>query len=462
MIAKFGFQQYDALDEDSRGYVYGNITSTPSTKDRAVLLIVPQMLISTLFSDSMYGQSCDSMLQNLSSIAFEPVCLPKGTDDIMRWIPCASGKLCSEEEDQAKVVKGSQMTLRVKEPYTPEYWYVVLAACTLDANCNWTSSKSGISINYDIWLTNGSPLAHYVNPFSHQFSFDEQDSVEMYLIFLFLYILLSLCEWRAITLCKQPRTPPRQRFLCWIIATKTAGLMLQSVNVVVFAYDGQGIASARFLGEAARLFSVCLLCLLLILLSRGWSLSDTGCSAFNRITLFLWIAFTTTHFILFIINSYYIVDVLHDVDVFKSWPGYGMLLVRMGQALWFLTEIRYSIDREPNEEKAVFLAHFGAGFLVWFVYLSGLGIVASFISILWRFKIILAITTIANFIAIACLVHLFWPTSANRRFFLTDLSLHRRMGRLDSHEMEDFERLLIGEKADSDSDFPGESNPHDI
>jgi hypothetical protein len=49
----------------------------------------------------------------------------------------------------------------------------------------------------------------------------------------------------------------------------------------------------------------------------------------------------------------------------------------------------HSCFREDDDEKAQFLAHFGAGFLVWFVYLPVLGVIASQISQLWRFKIIL-------------------------------------------------------------------------
>ncbi|KAK5969191.1 hypothetical protein GCK32_020431, partial [Trichostrongylus colubriformis] len=113
------------------------------------------------------------------------------------------------------------------------------------------------------------------------------------------------------------------------------------------------------------------------------------------------------------------------------------------------------------EERATFVAHIGAGFLVWFVYLPGLGVVASFISQLWRFKIILGITTFANYIAIACLVHLFWPTSSYRKYFQDELNLHRRMDRTESHEMHDLERLLF-ESDHSDADFPDDDNSHPL
>ncbi|VDM42287.1 unnamed protein product, partial [Toxocara canis] len=305
VIAKFGFQQIDPLETDtktSRGFIYGNVSSESSYRSRAVLFIVPQTLLSSFFLDSIYGQTCESMLQNVSLLAFETNCMPKGKGDIMRWVPCRKGSLCDDESDPTKVVSGYQMTLRVEEPYAPEYWYVLLIGCNLDANCSWVPSGERISVNYDVWLTNGSPLAQYLNPFTHQFSFEEQDSAEMYLTFLLLYSILCLCQWRALALIHQPRILPRQKLLTCIIATKTAGLALQSLNVVVFAFDGQGVMVARLFGEMFRLWSVCVLCLLLILLSRGWSLNDVKSSSSDRIAVLVWAILTTTHFALFFIN----------------------------------------------------------------------------------------------------------------------------------------------------------------
>ena len=85
----------------------------------------------------------------------------------------------------------------------------------------------------------------------------------------------------------------------------------------------------------------------------------------------------------------FVYDVLHDVDIYSAWPGHGMILIRIIYAIWFLIEIRELIDSEQNRHKAEFLAHFGAGFLVWFVSLPMIGTVASFVSQLWRFSLIL-------------------------------------------------------------------------
>lgn len=449
IVAKFGFQQTNSFDkEHTRGFIFGNVTSLNQPAGRAALFIVPQTLISNFFSDSMYGQTCDSLLHNISRVAFEAKCFQKGTSDVLRRIPCAKGKLCQEEDDPAKVVSGFQMTMKVEEPVTPQYWYVVLVRCTLNDNCSWISSGKNVEISYDLWLTNGSPSAEHIDLFAYQFSFDEQDSVIIYSLSLAMYIVLSIFEWRAVAVRKQDQISGKQKLLCLILFTKTLGLFLQSLNVIVFAYDGRGLVVARFLGEFFRLGSICILYLLLILLSRGWSINDYSCCSCNRTAILAWIVIVLLHYFFFFANFFFVVDLLHDIDVFKSWPGYGMLLVRMCQALWFLTEIRYTISRENSEEKAVFIAYFGAGFLVWFVYLSALGVIVSYVSVLWRFKVILTITTFANFVAISSLVHLFWPTGSYSRFFISQTNPHRRLDSVNSAEIRDIEYLL----QDSDSD----------
>ncbi|MFH4984471.1 hypothetical protein AB6A40_011180 [Gnathostoma spinigerum] len=349
------------------------------------------------------------------------------------------------------------MTLRIEESVSPKYWYLMIVGCELSSDCKWVSSPRNITVTYDLWLTNGSPLSKYFNPFGHQFSFDEQDSAEIYLLFLFLYIVLSLIHWRAVALSKKHQFEACRKIISAVIGMKVLGLSLQSLNVVVFAYDGKGISLARYLGEIFRVGSVCLMCLLLLLLSHGWSFSETSESICSNHIAYVWTCLSVIHFVLTTVNFFFVDDVLRDVDVFKAWPGYGMLMLRMVQALWFLAEIRQSIKKEPNDSKAEFLAHFGAGFLVWFLYLSGLGVISMFISVIWRFKVILVITTMANFIAVSCLVHLFWPTGSASKYFQSgEVRFSRRTSRFNSNELEDLEKLLIDDGDESDMEFSNE------
>ncbi|GIY50694.1 gpcrRhopsn4 domain-containing protein [Caerostris extrusa] len=65
---------------------------------------------------------------------------------------------------------------------------------------------------------------------------------------------------------------------------------------------------------------------------------------------------------------------------------------------------------ENDRAKLRFYVHFGAGILVWFVYLPVVALIALQISALWRAKLLLGITSSADFLAYAIMAHLLWPT----------------------------------------------------
>lgn len=57
--------------------------------------------------------------------------------------------------------------------------------------------------------------------------------------------------------------------------------------------------------------------------------------------------------------------------------------------LWFLWELRNTMKYEHSTRKLDFLLHFGASSLVWFIYLPIIAIVASQVSPMWRYKLLL-------------------------------------------------------------------------
>ena len=72
------------------------------------------------------------------------------------------------------------------------FWFLSMVACHRVSSCRWEISlqERPTKIRYSVWLVNGSPEAKHLNPFEHQFSFDEQDVIEIYLSFLLAYIVL--------------------------------------------------------------------------------------------------------------------------------------------------------------------------------------------------------------------------------------------------------------------------------
>lgn len=57
--------------------------------------------------------------------------------------------------------------------------------------------------------------------------------------------------------------------------------------------------------------------------------------------------------------------------------------------LWFLWELRNTMKYEHSTKKLDFLLHFGASSLVWFIYLPIVAIIATQVSPLWRYKLLL-------------------------------------------------------------------------
>ncbi|KAH7706257.1 antigen, partial [Aphelenchoides avenae] len=387
------------------GYIFGNVTDAEEAAggaggghkikaaERVALFIVPETQYLQLLAngpfDGRRSDMCSTILRNISAIAFEPKCFPKGRSDILRWAPCEKGNLCADEDDPKKVISGYQFTFRVKEPITPQFWYVVLMACTLNDNCTWVRSTSVSTVRYDLWLVNGNPLVNAGDPLSKQFSFDEQTMPEMYFCALAAYIILASIQAKGISVSKHRRMPPRQRTLTWIIGLELTGLFFESVNALIFAAAGRGVGLFSFTGELCIVLATCLLCLLLILLSRGWSLNTSASDAYNSITHYVWLLVSGVHVGFFVHNYFFTEGVPKRVDFYKSWAGYGIVGIRLLQALWFLFEVKRTIRRELNESRAIFLANFGAAYMVWFVYLVGLGAIAGFISDLWRLKVIL-------------------------------------------------------------------------
>lgn len=83
------------------------------------------------------------------------------------------------------------------------YWYVSIVSCYLDEEtCSWhhysgAPSKDNTTLTdipqtleYDFWLVNGSPNLSIYNSMLYQFSFDRQNTLELYLMFWLCYIIL--------------------------------------------------------------------------------------------------------------------------------------------------------------------------------------------------------------------------------------------------------------------------------
>lgn len=113
------------------------------------------------------------------------------------------------------------------------FWYISVVACYRDENCTWHyfdadklraagPDKSTVAadksfnrrlidnldyeIKYDIHLVNGNPNQSTSNPFTFHFSVDQQNILEMNLIFLIVYLILVPMQMYAVHIQKHPVT----------------------------------------------------------------------------------------------------------------------------------------------------------------------------------------------------------------------------------------------------------------
>ena len=76
-------------------------------------------------------------------------------------------------------------------------------------------------------------------------------------------------------------------------------------------------------------------------------------------------------------------------DHIHKWNFTSQISYRSAIMIWFLWELRNTMKYEHSTKKLDFLLHFGASSLVWFIYLPIVAIVASQVSPLWRYKLLL-------------------------------------------------------------------------
>jgi len=98
----------------------------------------------------------------------------------------------------------------------------------------------------------------------YQFSFDAQDTVEIYLVFLACYLFLTPLQVYAVTRQKHPVPKLFTAGLLFALG----GVFLNVIHCLKFAFDGQGVESAAIAGGILDICSQTTLMLLLLLLAK--------------------------------------------------------------------------------------------------------------------------------------------------------------------------------------------------
>ncbi|XP_063216175.1 transmembrane protein 145 [Bacillus rossius redtenbacheri] len=417
-LVKFGIQKTSPHNpKESFGYIFGNITSNVNVSQFITFAVLDREYFLEYYGNrSLHDKelACEKMFNKISTIAFDYDCFNQG-EDFLRKVPCPKDELCPEENPPWNVIKGHQFTFAIEDLKQPRFWYVSLVACYRNQEtCRWHHFQDEIELSYDIWLVNGNPNQSTHNPLGYQFSFDRQDTLELYLVFFVCYVVLLPLQLYAVTRQQHPVT----RLFTASLLLEFLALSFILIHVVTFALDGVGLYQMEVAGDIFDILSRTTFMLLLLLLAKGWAVTRLELT-YKPLVFLTWILYGVVQVLLYVWNMTE-VDIIDDIDEYQTWPGWLVMVFRTLIMVWFLFELRNTMLYEHNSQKLNFFLHFGASALVWFIYLPVVALIALQVSTLWRFKLLLGITYSADCLAYCIMTHLLWPARSEQYFLLAE------------------------------------------
>lgn len=127
-----------------------------------------------------------------------------------------------------------------------------LVACYRNKQtCQWEWYNESMEIDYDIWLVNGNPNNSGMHSMSYQFSYDRQNTLELYLLFFLCYIILVPLQLYAVGLQRHPVT----RLFTASLLLEFIAICLILIHVVKFAFDGVGYEQLEVAGDILDIIS---------------------------------------------------------------------------------------------------------------------------------------------------------------------------------------------------------------
>ncbi|CAL4107819.1 unnamed protein product [Meganyctiphanes norvegica] len=424
-LTKFGFQKTKPHNTElTEGFIYGNISrenrdfQASTGEIFGTLVLLPRQYFVDYYrnrtiADSDPDRACRLMFQKVNHEAYDSQCHDTGREDFLRRVPCSADQLCPDEDNPKNVIKGSQLTYAIQDINNPRFWFLSLVACVRNSTCGWEHQKIPAQIKYSLHVVNGNPDTAKNNVFEYQFSFDKQDTTEIYLVCVTVYGCM-LVPLQVYASCRQLH--PISRLFTATLVVQLLGLLFDTIHLLVYSFDGQGSEGLNITGDLLNILAQSLFMILLLLLAKGWAITRMVLS--RKILLFaIWGLYSCLILTLYFWNMIE-VDVIEDIDEYQTWPGWLTLGLRVLIMIWFLAELRMTMTYEHNTSKLQFFLHFGASSLVWFIYLPVVALIALQVSPLWRYKLLLGFTYSADLLAHAFMTYMLWPERSEQYLLL--------------------------------------------
>lgn len=163
---------------------------------------------------------------------------------------------------------------------------------------------------------------------------------------------------------------------------------------------------------------------LCILIAKGWAITTSYLTE-KHIILIVNALLVLAYLALFVWDRV-ATDPASTLYFYDTIPGIVVVVLRVGILGWFLWSLRNTIRLESLPEKRNFYMIFGACYSAWFLLLPLIVLFAYFLAPHVRFRAIQGLSISVDFLGLAALAVLLWPSRASKSGPSPDPSISSR------------------------------------
>ncbi|EGC34910.1 hypothetical protein DICPUDRAFT_34248 [Dictyostelium purpureum] len=320
-------------------------------------------------------------------------------DDINSWgAATASGNSCIDKAgfslDDWQANKARKVVYP-KDTQRPHFWYVVATNCAENGQVG--------TVDFTLTFLNGG------SGWNTQFSYEEQGLEALYLVYFFVFLgLFGYTVFTTYKLHKNNSLHPMIMILGAVVTLEFLSVFVLLCQYGSYSHNGVGGKGAEGFGQLLDLAAQLAFILLLILISKGWAISRVtidekrivfaviGVLSFLYLFMFIWykagegIASTTY--------------------MYDTAPGIVLLVARGLAMIWFMWCGYSTYMEETHPAKRNFYTLFGISFVIWFLILPMISVIAAAVEPWVRERIVTSFYVTANAIGFVAVTYLLSPS----------------------------------------------------
>eukprot|EP00026_Physarum_polycephalum_P008841 Phypoly_transcript_08944.p1 GENE.Phypoly_transcript_08944~~Phypoly_transcript_08944.p1 ORF type:complete len:471 (+),score=83.81 Phypoly_transcript_08944:184-1413(+) len=313
---------------------------------------------------------------------------------------------CEQKREKAidplPVVNGSRVVVGFSDVRRPHYWYVSALNCGGD-----------IDLEYDFVF-----LQESTSKWVRQFSHDDQGLEGLYL-FYFLFFLFGLVVhgYTVWTFMQTNSYHLIVRLFTFCVATEFLSIFCLFIHYAAYSSNGHGVPFFHGLGDFLDIVAQIGFILLVVLIAKGWCISKTIID--DRFIVLVGLGVLSVLYLAMFIWMKAGLDPASTLYVYETAPGIILIVARAICMVWFAYSMRNTYLEENNAAKRQFYLYFGIAYLVWFLILPFITIVATGLDPWVRQKTVMIMYVTFNTLFLVLFGFLLWPSRAGEYFQLS-------------------------------------------